>query len=171
MILQGSFSYDGDTEPWLLLSLSCMPLCFAMMRGWSMMKMTAGRLRGTRPRGRFLFSVVRAGMDERELRRRYPRLDELPFSPELRRMVTLQRFEGRMRLFMKGAPESVLAACSVVLLTDGPATLDAPMRRKLLVVADGFARRAMRVLAFAEGWDKGDRRERFGNDFFSGLPQ
>jgi len=151
----GSFSYDGDTEtlaalePLLHAALLCNDarLEYDENDGW--------QVAGDPTEGALLVLGRKGGMDERELRRRYPRLDELPFSPELRRMVTLQRFEGRMRLFMKGAPESVLAACSVVLLTDGPATLDAPMRRKLLVVADGFARRAMRVLAFAEGWDKG----------------
>ncbi len=103
--------------------------------------------------GALLVLGRKGGLDELELRRQHPRLDELPFSPELRRMLTQHSFQGKMRLFMKGAPETVLAACSEVLLSEGSASLDASMRRELLEEADAFAGRAMRVLALAEKWD------------------
>jgi len=149
----GTFSLDGDTgmPPSLHSLLTAAMLCNDARlekndeKGWY--------VAGDPTEGALLVLGRKGGLDELELRRQHPRLDELPFSPELRRMLTQHSFQGKMRLFMKGAPETVLAACSEVLLSEGSASLDASMRRELLEVADAFAGRAMRVLALAEKWD------------------
>ncbi|MDT9546288.1 MAG: cation-translocating P-type ATPase [Chlorobium sp.] len=149
----GSFSQEGDAtipaslQPLLTASMLCndAKLEKSDEKGWS--------VAGDPTEGALLVLGRKGGLDEQELRRQHPRLDELPFSPELRRMLTLHRFEGRQRLFMKGAPETVLDACSEVLLLEGPVSLDDLMRRELLEVADAFAGKAMRVLALAEQWD------------------
>lgn len=78
------------------------------------------------------------------LRESYPRVGELAFSSERGRMTTLHRTpDGGHVLYMKGAPERVLAHCAH---EPGGAPLD---RERVLSVAHAMAGRGLRVLAFA----------------------
>ena len=81
-----------------------------------------------------------------------PRLDELPFDAERRRMSTLhRRADGRI-LFCKGAPEAVLALCTRVPGPAGdgaPLALGAEQLERLRHEASAIAARGERVLALA----------------------
>jgi Ca2+-transporting ATPase len=78
-----------------------------------------------------------AGYPRREVEARWPRIGTLPFDGGRRLMSTLHREpDGGVRLFAKGAPESVLAACDAI-----PAGTEAALR--------DLAGRGMRVIAFA----------------------
>lgn len=66
-----------------------------------------------------LLAAIQAGMDHDEHRRRYPRLDEIPFDAEHKEMVTLHATPvGERIVYVKGAPE-VLLAQSTALARDG----------------------------------------------------
>jgi Ca2+-transporting ATPase len=67
-------------------------------------------------------------------------LAEIPFSSERKRMSVLARTGDGLMLFMKGAPEAVLAAC------DG---LEEPERRMVLAAYHAMAARGLRVIALA----------------------
>lgn len=55
---------------------------------------------------------------EEDIRDVYPRIDEIPFGSDRKRMSTVHRTPNDGKLvFMKGAPEIVLEHCSTVLLT------------------------------------------------------
>ncbi|VCU69638.1 putative cation-transporting ATPase F [Pigmentiphaga humi] len=57
--------------------------------------------------------AMKAGLDPAEERRRWRRLDEIPFDAEHRYMATLnQAPDGGRFIFVKGAPERVLAMCA-----------------------------------------------------------
>lgn len=77
------------------------------------------------------------GYDKQVLSQQLPRINELPFDSERKRMSTLHRDGEGVLLFCKGAPESVLPRCH---------SID---QQALLQRADVFASEGYRVLALA----------------------
>jgi Mg2+-importing ATPase len=86
---------------------------------------------------------LRSPMDEAILRHEHPavgkheRVDEIPFDWERRRVSVIVRDDGRRLLITKGAPESVLPACTAVEVAGTAAPLDAAAR----ATADALFRR------------------------------
>ena len=85
------------------------------------------------------------------LREATPRLGLAPFTAERKRMSTLQRIDGDLRLLAKGAPEVLLPRCSSVTGGGGEVRpLGADERDDLLVLTGERAARGERVLALAQ---------------------
>ncbi len=83
------------------------------------------------------------GLDQANLVARLPRVAELPFDSNRKRMSTIHRLpDGRVRVICKGAPEAVLQPAA---LTTDPATIARAMAR-----AEELARHGHRVLAVAQ---------------------
>ena len=78
-----------------------------------------------------------------------PRVAVAPFDSERKRMSALHRVEGRATLFVKGAPESVLARCVSVAVDGRGAALDEAERTAILAEVETLAGRGMRTLALA----------------------
>lgn len=106
-------------------------------------------IKGDPTEGALLVAALKAGIDVRELECRFPRIGELPFSSEARRMITLHDDGGVSVAFIKGAPESVLSGCTGILSDHGIAPLDEAMKNQLLGEAEAMGRKALRVLALA----------------------
>jgi magnesium-transporting ATPase (P-type) len=71
-----------------------------------------------------------------------PRLDEIPFDTERKRMsVICDTPQGHM-LYCKGAPETVLPLCSAIWQEGGVAPLDEAGRAALRAVQEEMAQRA-----------------------------
>lgn len=105
------------------------------------------QLAGDPTEGALLTLAMKAGLDPRQTRQALPRSDVIPFESEHRFMATLNHdHAGRGYLYLKGAPERVLALCT----TQRHAAGSAPL-------APGFwqahmeetAARGMRLLALA----------------------
>ncbi|HEY7587107.1 MAG TPA: cation-translocating P-type ATPase [Candidatus Deferrimicrobiaceae bacterium] len=79
-----------------------------------------------------------------------PRRNEIPFSPERKRMTTLHDTEGGPYAFSKGAPEIILGSCTQWKTVGGDELLDAPVRAEIISAAQNMADRAMRVLAVSQ---------------------
>jgi Ca2+-transporting ATPase len=107
---------------------------------------TAGRLTGDPTEVALVEAAQRAGHRKEELETHWPRVAELPFESERSSMATLHERDGRVGVFVKGAPEAVLAHCDSVLGETGPGALD---RERLLAEADDLASQGYRVLALA----------------------
>jgi Mg2+-importing ATPase len=91
---------------------------------------------------------------EREIARRYRKVDEIPFDFQRRRMsVVVAEGETRRLLICKGAFEEVLAACTRVRAeAEGEAPgvpLDAAMRERVTQVAAELGESGLRVVAVA----------------------
>jgi Ca2+-transporting ATPase len=84
-----------------------------------------------------------------ELRRRYPRVGELPFSSARKLMSTLNRLDGRTRLMVKGAPDVLLHRCTHVVLGGRAEPLSAERKDAILRELTAMAGSALRVLGFA----------------------
>ncbi len=94
-----------------------------------------------------LYSAARdAGFVRSTLEQTLPRIAELPFDAERRRMTTLHQEQEGVVAFMKGAPERVLALCVRQFDANADAGLNSAA---LLEQAEALAAQGYRVLAFA----------------------
>ncbi len=112
----------------------------------------AGRwyVKGDPTEGALVVLAAKAGLEQAATRERSPRLAELPFSSERKRMTTVHRMpDGRHLSFVKGAPEVLLERCAAVQRAGGPAPLDEAARAEVLAANETIAGDALRVLAVA----------------------
>ncbi|HVX40100.1 MAG TPA: magnesium-translocating P-type ATPase [Gemmatimonadaceae bacterium] len=79
----------------------------------------------------------------------WEKLRELPFDFERRQMSVVARRGTRAVLIVKGAPESVLAACTHRWTGDGTPPLDATVRARARAVVAEYSRQGLRSLAVA----------------------
>jgi Ca2+-transporting ATPase len=109
-------------------------------------------LRGEPTEGALLVAARKAGLDKVRLEAEAPRVDEIPFSSERKRMTTLHRTDGDDQLLAcaKGAAEVIVGGCDQMLTADGPVPLDADARERVHAAAAEMARAALRVLAIAD---------------------
>ncbi|MDD3580997.1 MAG: HAD-IC family P-type ATPase, partial [Desulfobacca sp.] len=99
--------------------------------------------------GALLVLGRKAGPDLTQLSHELPRVGEVPFSAERRRMTTVhQTPEGRLA-YVKGAPESVLGQCQRQLCQGEVRSLLREDRQRILVQAEVMAAAALRVLGLA----------------------
>jgi P-type Ca2+ transporter type 2C len=99
--------------------------------------------------GALLVAARKAGLDELQLQDLHERIDELPFSSETRRMITLNRTGSSLKAYSKGAPEAILPDCTSVMTDSGIVQIDEQMRTMLLREADNLGKKALRVLGFS----------------------
>ncbi len=106
-------------------------------------------VKGDPTEGALVVAAAKAGLDKTHLDAQYPRLQEIPFTSERKRMTTLHAFSQGTIAYSKGAPEIVLDSCTHRLTSGGPAPLQPEDRQAILGVAAEMASRALRVLAVA----------------------
>jgi P-type Ca2+ transporter type 2C len=100
--------------------------------------------------GALVVAAAKAGLDLDRLRDERPRVDEIPFESDERRMVTVHELDAGERVaYAKGAPAAILERCDDRLTDDGVAPLGDDDRRRALDDADAMAADALRVLAVA----------------------
>ena len=87
-----------------------------------------------------------AGFDKKELAAHMPRVMELPFDSDRKRMTTVHRDGDGFVAFTKGAPESVVSRCSRMAAAGGEVAID---REAALAQAESMAAEGLRVLAVA----------------------
>lgn len=109
-----------------------------------------------------LSAAVKAGLDPGELHASFPRLAELPFDSDRKRMTTAHRLPGGGVLVVcKGAPE--------VMLTPEMIAADAATLRRAASRAEELAMAGFRVLAVAEAERPGRPELPSGPDMERGL--
>jgi len=106
-------------------------------------------VKGDPTEGALVTAAAKAGLDKFALDSQYPRVSEIPFTSESKRMTTLHSTGNGVIAYSKGAPEVILASCSLYLAKDGEIDLDTGTREQILGVARQMASEALRVLAVA----------------------
>jgi Ca2+-transporting ATPase len=104
-----------------------------------------------------LVAAARSGVDLDELSSRFPRVGELPFDSDRKRMTTVHRlseqgwsgFDTQYIAFVKGAVDGLLDQTSHVWLDDRPIDLDQGWKERILLANDELAEDGMRVLGVA----------------------
>ncbi|MHB0870958.1 MAG: cation-translocating P-type ATPase [Chloroflexota bacterium] len=95
-----------------------------------------------------LVAARKGGLREEREKEDYPQLDEIPFESDRQYMATLHDHRGQRLVFVKGAPERVLAMCERALLWDAMAVAGLD-REDVLRESQGLASRGLRLLAMA----------------------
>jgi len=107
-------------------------------------------VKGDPTEGALIVAAVKAGLHETEMRLENPRIEEIPFSSERKRMTTIhQMTDGKKMAFMKGAPEVVLERCTHILDDHGIKELSETAKGQILKQNAEMAQAALRVLGFA----------------------
>jgi Ca2+-transporting ATPase len=111
-----------------------------------------GRLRveGDPTEGALVVAAMKAGLDPDGLNEREPRVAEVPFTSERRRMTTLHRSgDGAIAAYSKGAADEVLAGCSRRRVAGRDVDLQPSDRERLREAEQAMAADGLRVLAVA----------------------
>ena len=106
-------------------------------------------VRGDPTEGALLVAAAKVGLERAGLDERFPRVNEIPFSSETKRMTTLHATPDDAVAYAKGAPEVILGSCTGQLSASGERPLDDAARDELLATARQMASEALRVLAVA----------------------
>jgi Ca2+-transporting ATPase len=100
--------------------------------------------------GALVVLALKTGLDQDKARALYPRIGEIPFTSERKRMTTIHSTpHGTVVAYAKGAPEVLLAKCSSILKEDGVSVLNDEERKRILAANENMAGEALRVLALA----------------------
>ena len=106
-------------------------------------------LRGDPTEGALLTLGLKSGLDYGRLLQDYPRVAEIPFDSERKRMSTLHQDRSGFLMCLKGAPESLLPFCSRRLSFQGEKAFSQSHYKAILAENSRLAGSAMRVLALA----------------------
>jgi Ca2+-transporting ATPase len=114
------------------------------------------RIKGDPTEGAMVVAAAKAGLAKADLERLAPRIGEIPFTSETKRMTTLHAsVTGEAVAFSKGAPEIILASCTHQLCAGAQGVprrqpLDQAGREQILEMARTLADQALRVLGVAQ---------------------
>jgi len=104
-------------------------------------------VKGDPTEGAFVVAAAKAGLDKPQLDAQFPRVDEIPFTSETKRMTTLHTDPEGVVAYAKGAPEVILKSCVNQISREGEVPLDAAGREQIEAASSQMADQALRVLA------------------------
>ena len=107
------------------------------------------QIKGDPTEGALVVLAAKAGFKKIDLEEQFPRVHEVPFSSEAKRMTTLHTSPSGLIAYAKGAPEIILDSCASRLTYAGEEMLDPANREALSKTAREMASQALRVLAVA----------------------
>lgn len=147
---QGAFSENGRVVEPTLPALQTL-LRGAVLASDARLVQTDGRwrIKGDPTEGALVVAAARAGLQKADLDQQFPRVHEIPFTSETKRMTTLHKTADGVVAYSKGAPEIILASCAWEWTDEGPVPLDDGRRETILRVAQQMANDALRVLGVA----------------------
>ena len=90
------------------------------------------------------------GMYKYDVEKRFPRVAEIPFDSERKRMTTVNRMsESKTRINVKGGLDEVLSVCEKIIIHGKIRPINADDKQQILQVNETMANSALRVLAMA----------------------
>jgi Ca2+-transporting ATPase len=112
---------------------------------------TEGRpgIEGDPTEGALVVAAVKAGLGADDLNRREPRVNEIPFTSERRRMTTLHETPRGVVAYSKGAAEEIVSSCDRQRVGGREVALDDAARDRVRDVEQQMASAGLRVLAVA----------------------
>ncbi|MBK8824095.1 MAG: cation-translocating P-type ATPase [Anaerolineales bacterium] len=106
-------------------------------------------IKGDPTEGALIVAAAKAGLQKEALDADFPRMHEIPFTSETKRMTTLHTVNDGLTAYAKGAPEVIIDSCDFVLTDNGVGPLDAAGKTYILEQAEVMAGEALRVLAIS----------------------
>ena len=172
--LKGEFLLEGKTLKWgevtsLDLILTGSTLCSNALYD-------NGKIVGDTTEGALIVAAAKHGLIKEDVERKSPRVHEVTFSSERKRMSTIHKSDGEMlKCYVKGAPEMILERSTMNTVGGKDVELDDDKRRAILEANERMANKALRVLGVAyrelpaEGFDKLSEEEIENDLVFIGL--
>ncbi len=106
--------------------------------------------------GALVVSAQKAGLSQKEEQGSHPRVYEIPFSSDTKRMITIHKEKGnaqnnkdKLTAYMKGATKNVLEKCSYIEIDGQVRELSQEQKEDIKVVSRKMSEQALRVLGFA----------------------
>ncbi|QGP92968.1 Calcium-transporting ATPase [Neomoorella glycerini] len=118
-------------------------------------KMFGGRnggswsISGDPTEGALLVAAAKGGLWRERLEGEEPRVAEIPFDSDRKRMSVICRAGRGLRAYVKGAPDVILDLCDRILIDGRVLPLDAARRELIRAENEAMAGQALRVLALA----------------------
>jgi P-type Ca2+ transporter type 2C len=106
-------------------------------------------IKGDPTEGALVVLSAKGGLNKEEVNKYYPRIDEIPFSSERKKMTTIHSTPDGKAAYSKGAPEAILDSCSYILLGNREFPLTEKEIVRVLDVSARMASSALRVLGTA----------------------
>lgn len=97
------------------------------------------------------------GISEEDLRKKYQRIDELPFDSTRKLMSTLQQIDGQLITYVKGASDELIKRCNSIVTNKGVRNINQKDIDQIESVNADFANQGLRVLGLAysdQAYDK-----------------
>ncbi|MCW4047792.1 MAG: cation-translocating P-type ATPase [Candidatus Bathyarchaeota archaeon] len=136
---------DKDTELLLRIGTLCNN---AQLR--SRADNSAWEIFGDPTEGALIVAAAKAGLVKTKLEEDFPRIREIPFTSERKRMTTVHKTpQGEVHAYVKGAPETILERCTHILENGKEEKLTPAKKKKVLQANEQLASNALRVLAMA----------------------
>lgn len=115
------------------------------------------KIKGDPTEGAFVVAAIKAGIDIEQVCGVHPRVGEIPFSSETKRMTAIYREPDGVVAYSNGAAEVIVNSCDFLSVDGREVKLDEGGREKIHGIIHGMAGDALRVLATA--------RKRLPDDF------
>ena len=106
-------------------------------------------VKGDPTEGALIVAAEKANIQKQTIDKGQPRINEIPFSSERKRMTTIHIKKDKQIAYMKGAPEMIMQRCSKILLNGKIEPFTKENHTKYFKVTEELAQQALRNLAFA----------------------
>jgi len=148
---KGEFFFNGIViEPEQELALQTLLKAGSLCNDTSLASVNgAWEIKGDPTEGALVVAAAKANLWQRELYDLSPRIGEIPFSSETKRMTTIHETPQGKIAYSKGAPEVILNSCSQIYRNGQETKLTDEDRDNILSVAQEMASDALRVLGMA----------------------
>jgi Ca2+-transporting ATPase len=108
------------------------------------------RVLGDTTEGALIVAAAKAGISKTEIEKDYPRLQEVPFTSERKRMTTVHESpQGQVFSYVKGAVELILERSDRIVKDGKIEKLSVSKKEQILKTNEEMANQALRVLAIA----------------------
>lgn len=107
------------------------------------------KILGDPTEGALVVAAAKAGLMKQALERQSPRVNEIGFDTQRKRMTTVHKADKSHVAYVKGAPDMLLALCSHIHENGKVRKITMQDKKKIMAVNDDYAKNALRVLAFA----------------------
>ncbi len=106
-------------------------------------------VKGDPTEGALVVAAAKAGLNKEDLEEESPRVFEVPFSSERKRMTTIHKVAGKKVAYLKGAPEMVIERCNRILIDGKEKAFTKDDQAKTFKMTEVLALQALRNLAVA----------------------
>jgi Ca2+-transporting ATPase len=107
------------------------------------------RIIGDPTEGAMAVVAMKAGLQRADLEKAMPRVQEIPFDSERKRMTTIHAADGKPFALVKGAPDVILDLCTHVRKNGQAVAVTDTLRKEILDQNRDLASHALRVLSVA----------------------